>query len=75
MKTVLQHPHRWNIWFDLYAIVVGSLMYVMVCTIMDISHAVGVLRIYMPKLGKEHGTPIKRVFIYLHGTTYYANYY
>jgi hypothetical protein len=33
---------------------VGSLMYAMVCTRLDIAHAVGVLRRYMSKLGKEH---------------------
>jgi hypothetical protein len=38
----------------LYASVVGSLMYAMVCTRPNISHAVGVLRRYMSTLGKEH---------------------
>jgi hypothetical protein len=36
-----------------YASVVGSLMYAMVCTRLDIAHAMGVLRRYMSKLGKD----------------------
>ena len=37
-----------------YASAVGSLMYAMVCTRPDITHAIGVLRKIMSKLGKEH---------------------
>ena len=37
-----------------YANVVGCLMYAMVCTILDISHAVGVVSKYMENTGKEH---------------------
>jgi hypothetical protein len=55
-----------------YESVVGSLMYVMVCTRPNISHAVGVLRRYMSTPGKEHWTGVKRVFRYLCGTKYYA---
>ena len=55
-----------------YASAVGSLMYAMVCTRPDIAHAVGVLRRYMSKPGKEHWTLVKRVFRYLHGTTSYG---
>jgi poly(3-hydroxybutyrate) depolymerase len=55
-----------------YASAVGSLMYEMVCTRSDITHAVGVLSRYMSKLGKEHWTIVKRVFRYLHGTTSYG---
>jgi hypothetical protein len=47
-------------------------MYAMVCIRLDIAHAVGVLRRYMSKLGKEHWTTIKRVFRYLRGTTNYG---
>lgn len=38
----------------LYANVVGSLMYAMVCTRPNISHAVGFVNRYMENLGKEH---------------------
>jgi hypothetical protein len=56
----------------LYASVVGSLMYAMVYTRLDIAHAVGVLRRYMSKPGKEHWTTVKRVFRYLPGTISYG---
>jgi hypothetical protein len=52
-----------------YASAVGSLMYAMVCTRPDISHAVGYLSRYMSKPGKEHWIIVKRVFMYLRGTT------
>jgi hypothetical protein len=55
-----------------YASAVGSLMYAMVCTRLDIAHAMGVLSRYMSKPGKEHWTPVKRVFRYLRGTTSYG---
>jgi hypothetical protein len=58
-----------------YASVVGSLMYAMVCTRLDIAHSVGVLSRYMSKLGKEHWTIVKRVFRYLCGTTDYGIFY
>ena len=37
-----------------YASVVGSLMYAMVCTRLDLAHAVGVLSRFMSNPGKEH---------------------
>ena len=37
-----------------YASVVGILMYVMVCTILDIGQVVGVLSQFMANLGREH---------------------
>src|SRR6202034_1808807 len=49
-----------------------SLMYVMVCTRPDISHAVGVLSRIMSKPRKEHWTAVKRVFRYLRGTSDYG---
>eukprot|EP00253_Pinus_taeda_P035825 PITA_35825 len=55
-----------------YASVVSSLMYAMVCTRPEIAHAVGVLRRFMLKPGKEHWTAVKRVFKYLHGTSDYG---
>jgi hypothetical protein len=55
-----------------YASVVGTIMYVMVCTQPDISHAMGVLNRYMSIPGKEHWTTVKRVFKYLCGTKDYA---
>jgi hypothetical protein len=55
-----------------YASVVGRLMYEMVCTRLDITHAVGVLRKYMSNPGKDHWTSVKRVFRYFCGTTSYG---
>jgi hypothetical protein len=54
-----------------YASVVGSLMYVMVCTHPDIVHAMGVLSRYMSTPGNEHWTIFKRVFRYLRDTKDY----
>jgi hypothetical protein len=47
-------------------------MYEMVCTKLEIAHAVGVLSRYMSKPGKEHWTIVKRVFRYLYGTSSYG---
>jgi hypothetical protein len=55
-----------------YLSVVGSLMYAMVCTRPYIAPAMGVLRKYMSKPGKEHWTQVKRVFRYLRGTASYG---
>jgi hypothetical protein len=41
-----------------YASAVSCLRYAMVCTILDIAHAVGVLRSYMSKPGKNHWTKV-----------------
>eukprot|EP01018_Ginkgo_biloba_P031337 Gb_07918 [translate_table: standard] len=58
-----------------YASVVGSLMYAMVCTRLDIAHAVGVVRRYMSNPGKEHQTIVKRISKYLCGTLNFGIYY
>jgi hypothetical protein len=55
-----------------YASVVGSLIYAMVCTRLDIAHAMGFLSRYMSKPEKEHWTTIKRVFKYLRSTASYG---
>eukprot|EP00253_Pinus_taeda_P014601 PITA_14601 len=51
-----------------YASAIGSLMYAMVYTRPNITHAVGVLSRFMSKPGKRHWTTVKRVFRYLCGT-------
>jgi hypothetical protein len=56
----------------LYASVLGRMIYEMVCARSNITHAVEFLRKYMSKLGREHWVEIKKVFMYLHGTTTYA---
>eukprot|EP00253_Pinus_taeda_P036513 PITA_36513 len=55
-----------------YVNVVGSLMYEMVCTRRDISHAVGVFSRYMANPGKEHWSAVKWVLWYLRGTSDYC---
>eukprot|EP00253_Pinus_taeda_P002358 PITA_02358 len=52
-----------------YASVVGSLMYEMVCTRLDIAHAVGAVRRYMNNPGKEHWMAVKWILRYLRGGT------
>eukprot|EP00253_Pinus_taeda_P002036 PITA_02036 len=55
-----------------YASAFGSLIYVMVCIRLDITHAVGVLSMFVSKPRKEHWTAVKRVFRYLHCTSDYG---
>jgi hypothetical protein len=55
-----------------YANAVGSLMYAMVSTRPDISHAVGVVSRYMENPGKEHWEAVKWVLRYLRGTSNYS---
>ena len=54
-----------------YALAVGSLMYVQVCTRHDIAYAVGVLRRYQSNLGRDHWRAAKKVMRYLQGTKDY----
>jgi hypothetical protein len=56
----------------MYANAVGSLMYVMVSTRPNISHAVGVVSRYMENPGKEHWEAVKWVLRYLRGTSNYC---
>jgi hypothetical protein len=53
-----------------YESVIVSLMYAMVCTQPNISHALGVLSRYISTPRKGHWTYVKRVFRYLCGTCY-----
>ena len=52
-----------------YASVIGSLMYAMVCTQLDIAHVVGVVSRYMSNLGKQQWEAVKWILRYLRGTT------
>ena len=49
--------------------VVGSIMYVMVCTRPDISHAINIVSRYMDNPGKAHWQAVKLILRYLRGTT------
>ncbi|KAK3040178.1 hypothetical protein RJ639_028428 [Escallonia herrerae] len=52
-----------------YANAVGCLMYAMVCTRPDISHAVSMVSRYMGNPGKKHWDAVKWIFCYLAGST------
>ena len=52
----------------LYAPAIGSLMYAMVATRPDISHAIGVVSRFMYNPGRSHWNAMKHVFRYLVGT-------
>ena len=51
-----------------YASVVWSIIYVMVCTRLDISHAVSVVSRYMDHPGNIHWQVVKWILRYLRGT-------
>ncbi|GKD46415.1 hypothetical protein Tco_1271060, partial [Tanacetum coccineum] len=51
-----------------YGNAVGSLMYLMVCTRLDIAHAVSVVRKYLANSGKNHWEVEKWIIRYLLGT-------
>ena len=54
-----------------YDSVVGSLMYVMVCTRPYISYSVGVVSRFLANPGKQHWQAVKWIFRYLKGNSYY----
>ena len=53
----------------LYSSVVGSLMYAMVCTRPDISHAVGVVSKFLKNPTKEHWEAVKWILRYRRGSS------
>lgn len=55
-----------------YAAVVGSLLYLSICTRPDIAHSVHVLTRFMHNPGRAHWQYAKRVLRYLRGTTNYG---
>ena len=55
-----------------YASVVGSLMYVMMCTRPDICFVVGLVSRYQSNPGREHWKAVKRILRYLKGTMDYC---
>ena len=52
-----------------YASAIGSLMYAMVCTRPNITHAVGVVSRYMSRPGKQHWVVVKWILRYLRDST------
>jgi hypothetical protein len=58
-----------------YASAIGSLMYAMVCTRPNITHAMGVMNRYMSNPGKHHWEAVKWILQYLRGTSYMSLYF
>ena len=58
-----------------YSSAVGSLIYSMVCTRLNILHAVGVVSRYMNHPGKQNWREIHWIIRYLRGTTSHALYF
>ena len=52
-----------------YSSVVGSLMYAMVCSSLDLVYAVSAVNKYMAKLGKKHWKAFQWIMQYLHGSS------
>lgn len=52
-----------------YASSIGSLMYAMIGTILDLPHSVSVVSRFMNFLGKQHWEGIKWIFRYPRGST------
>ena len=55
-----------------YASAVGSLMYAMVCTRLDIAYSVGVVSRFLANPGKQHWQEVKWILRYLKGTSHYC---
>src|SRR3954470_12107876 len=51
-----------------YANIVGSLMYVMVCTRPNIAYAISLVRRYMANPGKAHWQALKWILSYINGS-------
>ena len=52
-----------------YASTIGSLMYAMVCTTLDVAHAVGVVSRFMSRPRKQHLEAVKWILRYLKGSS------
>ena len=50
-----------------YSSAVGSLMYAIVCTRLDLSHAVSVVIRYMHNPGRDHWVAVKWILRYVKG--------
>ena len=48
-----------------YALAVGSLMYVTLCTKPDVCYSVGIVSRYQSNPGREHWTAVKHILKYL----------
>ena len=55
-----------------YSNIVGSIMYTMICTRPDLSHAISVASRFMANPGMEHWQALKWILIYMKGTREYG---
>uniref|UniRef100_A0A2N9EKF5 Integrase catalytic domain-containing protein n=1 Tax=Fagus sylvatica TaxID=28930 RepID=A0A2N9EKF5_FAGSY len=55
-----------------YASAIGSLMYAMLCTRLDICFAISMVSLYQSNPGPAHWKGVKRILRYLHGTIDHA---
>ena len=69
--TMTRRRRKWEI---TYASVIGSLLYVMVCTHphKNIAHSVGVVSRFLANLNKQHWQAVKWISRYLKGTSNYC---
>ena len=51
-----------------YASAIGSIMYAMLCTTVDVAHALSVTSRFQQDLGESHWSAIKSIFKYLRRT-------
>ena len=51
-----------------YASAIGSIMYAMLCTRVDVAHALSVTSIFQQDLGESHWSAVKSIFKYLRRT-------
>ena len=51
-----------------YALAVGSIMYVMLCTKPDVAYALGIVSWFQADLGEDHWKAVKNIFKYLRRT-------
>ena len=62
LNTTQSEPKKEYMSCVSYASVVGSLMYVMVCTRLDLAQIVSVVSRYMGNIGKEHWQTMECIF-------------
>jgi len=65
---------HFNLSVDLcpYASTIGSLLYAMVCTRLDIAHSLGVVNRFLSNRGKQHWQEVKWILMYLRVTSHYC---
>ena len=52
-----------------YSNAIGSIIYIMICTRLDISHVVSLVSRFMTNPGRQHWEAVKWIFRYLKGTS------